>query len=85
MKRQMYLLFPIQADSVLLFLLWLLIQIANLQYTIFVDTNAAICDNACSVSCSFPKNNVSKYQSDICVNTLRRCFDKLLDNAGLQC
>lgn len=35
MKRQMYLLFPIQADSVLLFLLWLLIQIANLQYTIF--------------------------------------------------
>lgn len=36
MKRQIYLLFPIQADSVLLFPLLLLIQIANLQYPIFV-------------------------------------------------
>ena len=35
MKRQIYLLFPIQAGSVLLFLLLLLIQIANPQYTIF--------------------------------------------------
>lgn len=35
MKRQIYLLFPIQADSVLLFPLLRLIQIANLQYTIF--------------------------------------------------
>lgn len=35
MKRQIYLLFPIQADSALLFPLLLLIQIANLQYTIF--------------------------------------------------
>lgn len=35
MKRQIDLLFPIQADSVPLFPQLLLIQIANLQYTIF--------------------------------------------------
>lgn len=34
-KRQTYLLFPTQADSAPLFLRLLLIQTANLQYTIF--------------------------------------------------